>query len=212
MPAIVGVDARTSAARSQSGVSCSCPTAETTGTGHAATARTSRSSLNGSRSSKLPPPRASTITSTPGCAQSARSASTIALRRPRALDVRLGDEHVRRGEARLDRRDDVALRGGVVAGDEPDPARQERQRALPLGGEEALGRELRLQPLERDEVRADAEALDRERAQAEVAALLEELGPAEDVHALAVGEVEPQRRRTGRAASSRRRTSRRRDP
>ena len=37
----------------------------TTGTGQAATARTSRSSENGSRSSKLPPPRAITSTSTP---------------------------------------------------------------------------------------------------------------------------------------------------
>ena len=65
LAAAVGVDARTSAARSQSGVSCSCPTADTTGTGQSATARTTRSSENGSRSSKLPPPRASTITSAP---------------------------------------------------------------------------------------------------------------------------------------------------
>src|SRR5206468_4202951 len=64
-PATDGVDARTSAARSQSGVSCSWPTAEMTGTEHAATARTTRSSENGSRSSNAPPPRASTITSTP---------------------------------------------------------------------------------------------------------------------------------------------------
>jgi len=76
--AAVGVDARTSAARSQSGVSCSWPTAETTGVGHPATARTTRSSLNGRRSSKLPPPRASTITSISGAAQTASSASTIA--------------------------------------------------------------------------------------------------------------------------------------
>ena len=33
----------------------------------------------------------------------------------RALHVRLGDEHVRRREARRDRRQHVALRGGVVA-------------------------------------------------------------------------------------------------
>ena len=45
----------------------------------------------------------------------------------------------------------------------------------------------------RGEVVAEAEALDRERAQAEVAARLEELGAAEHVHALAVGEVEPER-------------------
>ena len=65
--------------RARNGVSCSWPTAETTGTGHAATARTSRSSLNGSRSSKLPPPRVSTITSTSGAAQTSRSASIIAV-------------------------------------------------------------------------------------------------------------------------------------
>src|SRR5581483_10329984 len=76
-PAAVGVDARTSAARSHSGVSCSCPTAVTTGTGQPATARTRRSSLNGSRSSKLPPPRARTTTSTSGAAQTAPSAATI---------------------------------------------------------------------------------------------------------------------------------------
>ena len=70
---------------------------------------------------------------------------------------------------------------------------KQRQRALALGGEEPFGGELRLQPLERGEMRADAEALDRERPQPELAALLVELRPAEDVHALAVGEVEPQR-------------------
>ena len=59
--------------------------------------------------------------------------------------------------------------------------------------EEALGRELLLQPLERREVVAEPEALDRERAEAEVAARLEELRPPVDVDALAVDEVEPQR-------------------
>src|SRR5205823_3290827 len=60
------------------GVSCSWPTAETTATGQPAIARTRRSSLNGSRSSKLPPPRATTITSSPGTSHRRRSASTIA--------------------------------------------------------------------------------------------------------------------------------------
>ena len=84
--------------------------------------------------------------------------------------------------------------------------------ALALGREEALGRELRLQPLERREVRADAEALDRERAQAEVAALLVELGPAEDVDALAVGELEPQPVELAARHLHAERTRRRRDP
>ena len=165
----MGVDARTSAARSQSGVSCSCPTAETIGTGQAATARTSRSSLNGEQ-----------ILEAAAAAREhdhvhVRLRAELAkrlddpVRGPWPLDVRLGDEHVRSGEAALDRRDHVALRGGVVAGHEPDPPRQERQRALALLGEESLGGELRLQPLERGEMRADAEALDAQRAQAEVA-------------------------------------------
>jgi len=42
-------------------------------------------------------------------------------------------------------------------------------------------------------VRADPEALDRERAEPEVAPRLIQLGTAEDVHALAVSEVEPER-------------------
>ena len=50
-----------------------------------------------------------------------------------------------------------------------------------------------LQPLERREVLAEPEALDREGAQSEVAAGLEELRAAEDVDALAVREVEPER-------------------
>ena len=40
---------------------------------------------------------------------------------------------------------------------------------------------------------AEPETLDRQRAQMEVAALLVELGPAVDVHALSVYELEPQR-------------------
>src|SRR5207302_4916933 len=53
--------------------------------------------------------------------------------------------------------------------------------------------EARLQPLEGSEVGAFAETLDRERAELELGALLVELGAAEDVDPLAVGEVEPER-------------------
>ena len=52
---------------------------------------------------------------------------------------------------------------------------------------------LRLQPLERGEVVAEAEALERERAQPELAARLVQLGPSVGMHAVAVGEIEPQR-------------------
>ena len=83
-----------------------------------------------------------------------------------ALHVRLRDEDVRGREPLHDVGHHVLLRGGVVAGHEPDQARVARQRALLVGGEQALGRELLLQLLERGEVRAETEALDRERLQA----------------------------------------------
>ena len=56
--AAVGVGARRSAAKSHRLVSVSCPTAEMIGIEHAATARTTASSLNAHRSSIDPPPRA----------------------------------------------------------------------------------------------------------------------------------------------------------
>src|SRR5581483_7988760 len=64
--------------------------------------------------------------------------------------------------------------------------------ALPRGGEEAFGGELLLQPLERREVVAEPETLDRERAEAELAAALPQLRAAVHVDALAVSELEPQ--------------------
>src|SRR5207302_6972226 len=111
----------------------------------------------------------------------------------RTLHVRLCDDDARGRKPRADRGQDVALRRCVVSRDEPDPARKPRQRPLALDGEEAFGGELSLQPLQSGEVLAEAEALDRERPEAEVAARLEELGPSEDVDACTVGEVEPER-------------------
>ena len=79
LPASVGVDARTSATRSSSGWSTSWPIALTTGVRHAATARSSVSLLNGSRSSSAPPPRAMTMTSTVGSSSSACTAATTSV-------------------------------------------------------------------------------------------------------------------------------------
>ena len=78
--ASVGVSARRSATRSASVTSISWPTPDTTGTGEAKIARTSTSSLKLQRSSRLPPPRTSAITSTAGasraaCASAAASSS-----------------------------------------------------------------------------------------------------------------------------------------
>ena len=65
-PAALGVGARKSATKSAIVKSISCPTAETTGISEAAIARAKISSLNSHRSSALPPPRQTTITSTRG--------------------------------------------------------------------------------------------------------------------------------------------------
>ena len=159
----MGVEARTSAARSQSGVSCSWPTAETTGTGQAANARTTVSSLKGSRSSKLPPPRVTMTTSTSGMGRDATERVGDAPARARALDARLGDDDVSRGEAGADAGDDVALRRGVRARDDADGPREPRQGALALGREQPLGRQDALEALDRGEVVAESDPLDRGR-------------------------------------------------
>ena len=173
-------------------MSCSWPTAETTGTAQAATARTTRSSENGSRSSKLPPPRASTITSAP---RLHRSPIAVAIESgARGPCTYVSATTTFAGGKRWTMCVSTSLlRGGVVAGDEADQPREARQRPLALGGEETLGGERALEPLERCEMRAETETLDRQHLQPQLAALLVELGAAEDVHALALAQVELER-------------------
>ena len=77
-----GVGARRSAARSHSVTSVSWPTAETTGFLHAATARTTHSSLKVHRSSIEPPPRATMITLTLSIFSSRRIACTTSSAAP----------------------------------------------------------------------------------------------------------------------------------
>src|SRR5207247_11197113 len=110
------------------------------------------------------------------------------VRGERALDESLGDDDASCRKTSADRGEDILLRRSVVAGYEPDPACQERQRALPL--DDAFRCELLLQALERGEVVSEPEPLDRERAHAEIAACLKELGSPEDVDPLTVGEAE----------------------
>ena len=173
-------------------MSCSWPTADTTGTGHAATARTTP--LVRERQQVL---EAAAAAGEDDDVDAARAQigdrGRDRRRRARPLNVGLGDDDVRGREALDDRRQHVALGGRVVSGDEADEARYARQRPLPIGGEEPLGGELLLPPLERGQVGAQPEPLDRQRAQPEVAPLLEELRAAEDVDALAVDEIEPER-------------------
>ncbi len=165
------------------------------GRAHAATARTTASSLKGRRSSKLPPPRASTTTSTSGCAASARERGDDRSAAPLPLNARLADDDLRRREARADRRDEVAARGRVRAGEDPDRARKTRGSGrLRSGAKSPSAASLPLQLLEREEVPAEAEALDRRRAEPELALQLVELGAAGDVHGLAL--LEPSSRRS----------------
>jgi hypothetical protein len=110
-----------------------------------------------------------------------------------ALDVGLGDEHAGGRETSLDCGEGVALRCCVVPRDETDAAREGREAPLPLGREETLVCELRLEPFQRGQVVAEPEVLDRERPQAEVALGLEQLRPPEHVHAPPVLEPELER-------------------
>ena len=159
--ASVGVEARRSATRSSSGVSGSCPIAETTGVRHAATARTSCSSENGSRSSTLPPPRATMITSTSG----ERVQLLHRLRRPAAPRARPAPATLRTSKRTAGQRcrafsstSRSAARG--AAADQPDQLRQEGQRLLAVGREQPLGGQRLLQLLQPGEQFTDADRLD----------------------------------------------------
>ena len=77
-----GVAARTSATKSAMVVSISWPTPETTGTGDAAMARATTSSLKAHRSSSEPPPRPTISTSTPGRRDTSRMARAISCAAP----------------------------------------------------------------------------------------------------------------------------------
>ena len=77
-----GVAARTSAARSVSVTSTSCPTAEIVGIDEAATALTTTSSLKEARSSLEPPPRATMTTSAPFTLEKAFTARAISSAAP----------------------------------------------------------------------------------------------------------------------------------
>jgi hypothetical protein len=66
----------------------------------------------------------------------------------RALDVSLGHDDMCRWKPRLNPRQDVPLRGRVVAGDEPDLARPDGQCPLALGREQPFRCQLSLQSLQ----------------------------------------------------------------
>ena len=123
LAASVGVEARTSATRSSSGLSGSWPIAETTGVRAANTARSRPSSENGSRSSTEPPPRAITITSTVGVAVEPAERLDHLGRRAGALHRGVADREPDRRPAAAGVLEHVALGGAVRRGDQADRAR-----------------------------------------------------------------------------------------
>ena len=132
------------------------------------------SSENGSRSSTLPPPRASTITSTRvGVERPQRPGDPR--RRAGALHRRLEHPEAGRRVAFLRRLDHVALGRRVAAADQADRPRQERQRSLAFGSEQPLGSQPRPQHLDLLEEHADPEALELDHGQPKLAAPLPDL-------------------------------------
>ena len=142
----VGVEQQTAATSSISVRSVSWPTAEITGTRSSATVRQSVSSQNAQRSARLPPPRATMITSTSGRAARSLTAPAIFGAAWRswtggwAKTARPAPE--RGGEAR----DQIRLGRRAAPGDDPDRARQGGLAQPLLCLEQALGGELLAQP------------------------------------------------------------------
>ena len=137
--AAVGVGARRSAAKSISVVSVSWPTAEISGIGDSAAARTTSSSLNAHRSSIEPPPRATISRSGRGSIDGEAADRRRDLRRRAlALDRHRPDDDMRRA-AVLEPVEDVADHRAGRRGDDADHPRQERQLALARGVEQPFG-------------------------------------------------------------------------
>ena len=157
--AAVGVGARRSAAWSISVVSVSCPTAEMSGIGDSAAARTTSSSLNAHRSSIEPPPRATISRSGRGLDRGKAADRRGDLRRRAlALHRHRPQDHMRRA-AILEPVEDVADHRAGRRGDDADDPRQERQLALALGREQAFGGERLAAFFEQREQRALAREL-----------------------------------------------------
>ena len=143
-------------------MSCSCPTAETTGTGQRANARTTASSLNGRRSSKLPPPRVDDHDVDGRVGGDAAERGRDAARPPLAPCTRVSAITMwAAGNRAWIAGDHVAAGGRVGAGDDADGAREARQRPLALRREQALGRQHALEALDRGEMVAEPDPLDR---------------------------------------------------
>ncbi len=159
--ASLGVRARTSAARSASVTSISWPTAETVGIRDAAIARTTASSLNDHRSSRLPPPRPTTSTSGAGSSRlAARMPATISAAAPspwtRAGMISTSTPRQRRRST--SRKSRTAAPVGLVT--KASRRGKGGSRRLRAGSNKPFGRELLAELAQRELQRADALGLD----------------------------------------------------
>ncbi len=160
LAASVGVEARRSATSSSRGRSASCPIALTTGVRHSATARISRSSLNGSRFWKSPPPRATMMTSTSGSVSSdlIAPATSDHARSPCTDAYRM--RNCTAGQRSWALRSTSFSASESLPVTRPMHARQERQALLAVGGEQPLVGEFAAQRFEFREQIADADMTD----------------------------------------------------
>src|SRR6266508_1831774 len=110
-----------------------------------------------------------------------------------SLHICLREDDLRGGEASRDGGDEVALRRSLVAGHQGDPAGEERQRSLARRREQAFAGESALELLDSRQQSSEAQGLDRQGAEAKLAAGGEELRPAENVNRRAVDELEAER-------------------
>ena len=186
-----GVAARTSATRSTTVMSTSCPTAEIMGTEHAATARATRSSLKAQRSSRAPPPRPmiTHVGAAPAFDTAERAHQFVRGALP--LHLRRAPARAAPGEPASGHRDDVLQRRAVGTRDHGHDARQPRQRTLARFVEQAVAREPGQRLLERLAPQTVAFGPDPHHPELQVAAsrVHRHLTECRDLHAI---------RRTGR--------------
>ena len=171
LAASVGVEARTSATRSSSGWSCSWPIAETTGV--RAAVHGADQSLVGERQQVLDRAAAAGHHDDVDVGVAVEPAERLhhLAGRPLALHGGVGDLEGDVGPAPPGVLEDVPLGGGLGRGHQPDPAGQERQRALQLAGEQALGGQQLAALLEPGQQLAEADhpdLADRQRERAAV--------------------------------------------
>src|SRR3990170_2847340 len=93
-----------------------------------------------------------------------------------ALNASFADDDLRGRKAPTDGRHEIAARGRIRSGQDPDRSRKPWEWALPRRREEPFRGELPLQMLEREEMPAEADALYRRRPEAQLALQLVQLG------------------------------------